>query len=422
MTRLLILGGGVAGLDVASNLGRRRDLDVELVDQEPAHVWKPNLHTIAAGTSDVSVQQTSYLTQAAGKGFRFHPGEVVGIDHRARRVEVAPLVLNGEEVLPARTIGYDTLLVALGSRANDFGTPGVAEHCFTIDSRSEALRFNDKVRSLLLKAASCEGSVTVGIVGGGATGVELAGELIQFAAIAEGFGVARTGMALRVVLLNSDARLLKAFPERVSAAASRKLAELGVEIRSGVTVTSADSAGFDLADGTRVEAEIKVWAAGVRAPAVLDRLDDLERTRGGQLVVGANLVSPGDSSILAIGDCASPRLADRDRPLPATAQVAFQQAAYLGKHLPAILAGHDVPPFRYREFGSLVSLGGFDAYGSLGKFGFFGGGFIRGRVAQLGHAMLYRRHQSRLYGLRRGTLLCLADIIASRVKPIARLT
>jgi NADH dehydrogenase len=101
--------------------------------------------------------------------------------------------------------------------------------------------------------------------------------------------------------------------------------------------------------------------------------------------------------------------------------VAHQQALYLTAHLPALLASQHVPDFVYHDFGSLVSLGGYGAFGSLGKFGFFKGGFIRGRVAQLGHAMLYRSHQARLYGFWRGSLLWLVDRINARVRPAIRL-
>jgi NADH:ubiquinone reductase (H+-translocating) len=425
MTRLLILGGGVAGLDVATNLARSRagrGFDIGLVDREPAHVWKPMLHTIASGTSEAMVQQTSFVAQAAKSGFRFHPGEVTQINRHERWVAVGPTVLAGETVLPARRLRYDMLLLALGSRANDFGTPGVAEHCSTIDSRGEAMAFSDRVRARLLRAALARETITLGIVGGGATGVELAAELVQFATIAHGFGIEGAAAALRIVLINSDDRLLRAFPEKVSHAARQQLEELGVEVLSNAKVEAVDAHGFTLAGGTRIDADLKVWAAGVRAPSVISSIEGVELSPSGQLVVDARLVCPSDPTIFALGDSASVRQPGADRPPPPTAQAAFQQASYLVRNLPHIVSGHGVPAFAYRDFGALISLGGFGAYGSLGKLGIFRGGFIRGWIAQLGHILLYRRHQARLYGLWRGSLLWLCDIIASRIKPFARLT
>ncbi len=424
--RLVVVGGGVAGLEVATRLARRRSgdrrIDVTLVDRETAYVWKPMLHTIAAGTSDAGQQQTVYAAQALNHGFRYEYGEAVGVDRERREVRLAALSLDGEEVVPQRAIPYDTLVLTIGSRANDFGTPGVAEHCMSIDSRSDAVAFNDRLRIELLKAIIAGTPLTVGIVGGGATGVELAAELVQVAGIAERYGIAGASSHLRVVLIESGPRLLGPFPERVATATQHKLEQLGIEVRTATRVTAVDDSGFTLGDGQVVPARLKVWAAGVKAPALLDTFTDMERTRSGQLVVGATLATPADPHIYALGDCASPRLPTRDGPVPTTAQAASQHASYLSRHLPALIAGKTAPPATYRDFGGLVSLGGFDAYGTLGRFGFFDGGFLRGRIAQLGHAMLYRRYQARLHGVWRGTLLWLLDTIGRRVRPGARMT
>lgn len=379
------------------------------------------LHTIAAGTSDAGAQQTVFVAQARNHGFSFQPGEAIGIDREMREIRLAPLRIGGEEILAARTIPYDTLVLAVGSRANDFGTPGVVEHCSTIDSRTEAMRFNELLRVRLLKTSVSDGILTIGIVGGGATGVELAAELVQIAAVAESYGVAGAAHRIRVVLIEAGPRLLGPFPERVAAAASAKLVQLGISVRCAAQVASVDQAGFHLSDGEIIQADLKVWAAGVKAPKLLETVQDMERNRSGQLVVGPTLAAVNDPHIFAVGDCASPQLPGRTDPVPTTAQAAHQQALYLCKYLPAILAGKSVPPARYHDFGSLVSLGGFDAFGSLGRFGFFNGGFIRGRIAQLGHAMLYRSFQVRLHGIWKGTLLWLADTIGRRVRPSAKL-
>ncbi len=424
--RLVIIGGGVAGLDIATRLAGRRSggrrLNVTLIDRETAYVWKPMLHTIAAGTSEAGMQQTVFAAQALTHGFRYEFGEAVGINRQQREVRLAKLVVEGEEVVPERTVGYDTLVLAVGSKANDFGTPGVSEHCESIDSRSDAIAFNDRLRIELLKAVVAGSPLTVAIVGGGATGVELAAELVQVAGVAERYGVAGASSHLKVVLIESGPRLLGPFPERVATAAQHKLEQIGVEVRTATRVTGADGDGFTLGDGQVVRAGLRVWAAGVKAPPLLAELADMEQTRSGQLVVGPTLVAPGDPNIYALGDCAAPRIPGRDGPVPTTAQAASQHAGYLSRHLPALIAGRKAPPASYHDFGGLVSLGGFDAYGTLGRFGFFDGGFLRGRIAQLGHAMLYRRYQARLHGLWRGTLLWLVDTIGRRFRAGARLT
>ncbi|WP_338759523.1 NAD(P)/FAD-dependent oxidoreductase [Massilia sp. METH4] len=424
--KLVIIGGGVAGLDLATHLagkhaGKKR-LAVTLVDRETAYVWKPMLHTIAAGTSDSGAQQTVFAAQALSHGFDFELGEAISIDRSRRQVSLAPLISGGEEIVPARSIAYDTLVLAVGSKANDFGTPGVAEHCARIDCRSEAIAFNDRLRAKLVKYALAKQALTVGIVGGGATGVELAAELIQIAAVAEQYGIRGAAGYLKVLLIESGPRLLGPFPDKVASAAQTKLEALGVEVRTGARVTKVDSAGFHFIDGATLPADLKVWAAGVKAPEFLGTLEGLERTRSGQLVVGPTLQVESDPALFALGDCASPRLPGREAPVPTTAQAAFQQTRYLGKYLPRIIAGEAAPAASYEDFGSLVSLGGYGAYGTLGRFGFFDGGFIRGRVAQLGHAMLYRQYQSRIHGPWKGSLLWLIDVLSRRVKPSVRLS
>lgn len=423
--RLVVVGGGVGGLDIATRLARRRlsdrAIEVTLIDRETAYVWKPMLHTIAAGTSDAGTQETVFAAQARHRGFRYELGEAMAVCRRARHVVIGPLCVDGDVIVPERIVGYDTLVLSVGSRANDFGTPGVAEHCLTIDCRSDARRFNDRLRIELVRSVAQGRPLTVAVVGGGATGVELAAELIAAAAIAETYGVPDAASHLRVALIEAGPRLLAPFPDEVASAARAKLEALGVDIRTDARVASVEAGRLNLRDATSVEAGLIVWAAGVMTPPLMATFDDLERTKNGRLVVGPTLCVADDPSIFALGDCASPRLPGRDAPVPTTAQAASQQARYLSRHLPALIEGHAVPPATYQDFGALVSLGGYDAYGTLARFGLFGGGFIRGRVAQFGHAMLYRGYQTRLHGPLRGSLLWLTETLTHRVRAKARL-
>ncbi|MBP0624109.1 NAD(P)/FAD-dependent oxidoreductase [Cupriavidus consociatus] len=426
--RIVIVGGGVAGLEVATALGRRFSrgngkASITLIDRDSAHVWKPMLHTIAAGTRDIFQPQTVYLAQARDAGFAYQLGELCGIDRTTRELLLAPLhAPDGRLLVPARRIPYDALVIAVGSEANDFGTPGVAAHCFRIDSRLQADAFNREVRIRMLQCLAQDGTLSIGIVGGGATGVELAAELVQLVESAAAYGAQSLASRLSITLIESGPRLLAAFPEDISAATLVRLESIGVRVRTATRVTEATADGFSLEGGGQVAATIKVWAAGVKAPGFLAQVDGLETTRGHQLVVQPSLQSTRDPHIFAIGDCASLRLPGTERPLPPTAQVAHQQAQHLIRHLPgAVLRDEPIPAFVYRDFGSLVSLGDYDAYGSLGKFGLFKGVTIRGRLAQLSHTMLYRSHQSRLYGFWRGGLLWLVDRLNARLRAPIRL-
>lgn len=426
--RVVIVGGGIAGLELATALGRkwsgRRDApSVMLIDRDSAHVWKPMLHTIAAGTRDIFQQQTPYLAQAHDAGFEYQPGEMCGLEREAREIELAPLLgPDGRLLVPARKISYDCLIMAVGSEANDFGTSGVAEHCFRIDSRLQADAFNREVRIRILQCLAQDQKLSIAIVGGGATGVELAAELVRLTETAVTYGAKTLASRISVTLIESGDRLLAAFPQNISDTTRETLENLGVNVVTGARVTGAVQEGLTLADGARIDATLMVWAAGVKGPAFLSELSGLECTRNNQLVVQSSLQTRQDSAIFAIGDCASLTLPDAERPLPPTAQVAHQQAQHLIGNLPGfLLEGRPIPDFRYHDFGSLVSLADYDAYGSLGKLGLLKGGTIRGRLAQLSHAMLYRAHQARLYGFWRGGLVWLVDRLNSRLRASIRL-
>ena len=427
--QIIIAGGGIAGLEIATLLARhwrkqRRNAPaVMLLDSDSAHVWKPMLHTIAAGTSDISQQQTPYIAQARDAGFTYQPAELCGLDRAAKEVLVAPFyAADGRLLVPARRFAYDALIIAVGSQANDFGTPGVAEYCRSIDSRQQADAFNREIRIRLLQSLAQHEELSIAIVGGGATGVELAAELVQLVESAEAYGAKGLGLLIKITLIESGPRVLANFPEDISAATTARLKALGIAVMIDTRVSAANAEGFEFADGSGLKSSLKVWAAGVKAPDFLANLDGLETTRGNNLVVLLSLQTTRDSDIYAVGDCASLTLPGAERSLPPTAQVAHQEAHHLVRYLPgAIGHGKPIPDFVFRDFGSLVSLGDYDAFGSLGKFGLFKGITIRGRLAQLSHMMLYRSHQARLFGFWRGGLMWLVDRINTRIRASIRL-
>ena len=350
------------------------------------------------------------------------PGSSMPLTAQGGRIRLAPVRTAGEVVVGARELDYDVLVLAFGSRANDFGTPGVLEHCHFIDSHDQADVFNGRLRAHVVRSFAEGGNIDIAIVGGGATGVELAAELSRMVELAAGYGEVDIRRRLRLTLLESAPRILGAFPEAVSASAASQLRMLGVDVRTGVKVVGADARGYLLEGGEHVPATLKVWAAGIRASSGFDE-SGLEISRAGQIVVDPNLLAKGEQYIFALGDCASLVPEGAERPLPSTAQVANQQALHLVRHLPAWLRkGKPVPPYRFRDLGALVALSEYNAFGRLGRFGFFKGGFIKGRFAQLSHAVLYRRHQLSLHGPFRAALLWLAERINALVQPSIRIS
>ncbi len=408
--QIVIVGGGAGGLELATrlgdSLGARGDAEITLIDSSPSHLWKPMLYEVAAGSLDSYSERLEYLAQGHWHNFRFRLGRMDGIDRDAKTVSVAPtLDQDGSEIIPRRTFRYDTLVIAVGSVSNDFGTPGVSEHCSRLDTPEQARDFHRRHINACLKANTQAepvrpGQLTVAIVGAGATGVELAAELHGTTRELEAYGMNRiqADQSLRILLLEAGPRILPALPERLSNAAAERLRELGVEIRTGAKIVEAKPDGFLTADGELIPAALLVWAAGVKAPDFLKDFGGLETNRANQLVVTPTLQTTRDESIFAIGDCAF-LMQPNGRPVPPRAQAAHQMASLLGKSIRDRIAGRALPQYQYRDYGSLVALGRFSTVGSL-MGGLSGGSiFIEGLIARLVFWGLRQSHEIRLHGV-----------------------
>ncbi|MGH9454604.1 MAG: NAD(P)/FAD-dependent oxidoreductase, partial [Terriglobia bacterium] len=292
--RIVIVGGGIGGLVTATHLvrrlGRSGKAEVLLVDRNRAHVWKPMLHAFAAGTSDYANENVSFIPHAKLTGYKYWPGDFGGLDRKTQTIKLKPTPLPAAgEMLPATTIHYDTLILALGSQVNDFGTPGVLEHCHFIDDIGQATAFNDLLRSRVVLAANAGEDLSVVIVGGGATGVELAAELTQRMEIVSSYDSDVTRTHLRLTLIETTSRVLGPFPERISHSVEVKLRGLGVDVRTGTKVVGVDARGVSLDGDWRIEASLVVWAAGVKGPDMMSNLDGVEINRRGQAQVGDTL-------------------------------------------------------------------------------------------------------------------------------------
>jgi NADH dehydrogenase len=431
--QIVIVGGGAGGLELATRLGdrlgRRGRADIILIDRRRAHLWKPLLHEIAAGTMDLGVHELDYLAQAHWHGFRYRVGALAGLDRARREVEVAPW--RGEDgllVTPARRVRYDTLVIAIGGLTNDFGTPGVAEHAICLDTPGQAARFHRRLVDACIRAhAQVEPllpeQLKVAIIGAGATGVELAAELHKSTRDLVAYGLDRIepDRDVRIHVIEAAPRILPALPERIATAATKLLQRLGVVLHVGAPVAEVLAAGVRLADGTEIAAELVVWAAGVKAPEVLRELDGLEANRTNQLVVRETLQTTRDEAIFALGDCAACPWLGRTGTVPPRAQAAHQQASHLAHQLRRRLAGHAPAPFRYRDFGSLISLGEYSTVGNL--MGRLVGGnlWVEGLFARLMYLSLYKLHEYALHGFAKVALDTLARLINRRTEPIVKL-
>lgn len=431
--RIVVVGGGAGGLELVTRLGdklgRRRRAEVTLIDRTRTHIWKPLLHEIAAGSMDVSRHELDYLAQAHWHGFRYRYGEMVGLDRQRRLVQLAATFdEDGRAITPKRTIPYDTLVIAIGSVSNDFGTPGVAEHAIKLDTPDEAERFNRRLVNACIRAHAQEGPIRPGqlhvtIIGAGATGTELSAELHRTARGVVAFGLDRIDPEkdIRITLIEAGPRIVPALPERLSDATAAVLRGLGVDIRTGARVTAVSPEGVTLASGDFIPSELVVWAAGVKAPAVLKDLDGLETAPSNALVVTPTLQTTRDDNIFVLGDCAHLVPEGEQSPIPPRAQAAHQMASHLLGNIRRRLRGEPLRPFVYRDFGSLVSLGHYSTVGSL--MGFVSGRsmMIEGWFARLMYRSLYKMHQLALFGPVKVTLDTLSRVLTRRTEPHVKL-
>jgi NADH dehydrogenase len=421
--KIVIVGGGAGGLELATSLGRARRDDVLLVDKSAAHVWKPRLHEVAAGLIGSGDDQTSYLVHAQAHRFSFAMGELIGIDPERRAVRLASLHsrTTGAEILGQRDIGYDVLALAFGSRVTDFGVPGVLEHCHMLDSATQAERFQRCfLEAAVQVAAGGADQLRVGIVGAGATGIELAAELHHAVnAMCQYGGLGARGL-LSITLIDQSERVLPAADPKTSVRIQGALERLGVHLRLAETVQAVDAEGFHLGSGDLAPCSLKVWAAGVTGPDMVSKLDGLSVGRGKRLLVDDHLACVGAANILALGDCATAVDSDGRALWPPTAQVAHQQAAYLARALRT--PEHTPPPFRYRPMGMLVSLGEGDAAAEFpaplqGQFR----PIFEGAIAKLLYVSLYHMHRAALHGATRAAALALADGLRRTTLPPVKL-
>jgi NADH:ubiquinone reductase (H+-translocating) len=431
--RIVIVGGGAGGLELATRLGdklgKKKQAKITLIDKARTHIWKPKLHEVAAGSMDVGQHELSYLAQAHWHHFHFRCGEMTGLDRAGRTVSVAATRdETGAEITPPQHIPYDVLVLAVGSRSNDFGTPGAAKYAITIDSASQAARFHQRLVNICLQAQVQNeplqsGQLDVCIVGAGATGVELAAELHKTTRELVSYGLDRIDpdKHLKISIIEAADRVLPGLPERFSAAISKQLRGLDIAIHTGARVTEVTATSVKLDSGDELPARLTVWAAGVKAPDFLGLMDGLETNRLNQVLVKPTLQTKLDANIFAIGDCTSCPWLGRDGNVPPRAQAAHQQASHLYANLLRRLAGKPLHDFQYRDFGSLVSLGKFSAVGSL-MGGIIARSFwIEGYFARLMYVSLYKMHELALHGIAKVSLDTLARLITRRTEPTVKL-
>ncbi|RWP13977.1 NAD(P)/FAD-dependent oxidoreductase [Mesorhizobium sp.] len=358
--QVVILGAGFGGLNAALGL-RNAPVDITVVDRRNYHLFQPLLYQVAtAGISPAQIAMPIRRVLASQKNATVLMEKVEGVDTAAR------IVLTG-----SRRIPYDYLIIATGARHAYFGHDAWEANAPGLKTIGDATEIRARILTAFEKAevtddpALREKLLTFVVVGGGPTGVELAGAIIELArkAIVRDFRNIDSSTA-RVVLVEADERLLTAFPEKLSQSAKSQIEKLGVEVKLGAAVTECDDNGVALADGQRVASACVLWAAGVMASRAAKWLD-VAADRAGRVVVEGHLHVPGREGVYVIGDTASVKGKD-GRPVPGLAPAAKQMGRYVADLIKARLAVGTAEPFRYADYGNLATIGRKAAVADLG--------------------------------------------------------
>ena len=433
---LVIIGGGAGGLELATKLGntlgKKKIAEIILIDAKKTHVWKPLLHEIAAGSLNPDKDELEYLAQAHWHHFKFRYGRVNQVDSKNKTVSIEPTYdIDGTEIIPSRKIKYDTLVLSVGSTVNDFNIPGAKEFAVALDTQDQAERFHQKLHNSILRAQTQKGSVKPGqlelvIVGGGATGVELAAELHKATREMTAYGLDRVkpDRDINIYLVEASNRLLPALPPKISASVESELYKLNVKLFLGERVTKVTKDGIETQSGKKILSSLVVWAAGIKAPEFLSHIKGIETNSIHQIKVDSTLQSTLDTDIFAFGDCAAcPVKPGSDLSVPPRAQAAHQQASMLYKSIKfkVLKPNKTLPNYVYKDYGSLVNLGRYSTVGNLMGSLLGGSMFVEGLIARFMYLMLYQMHLSALHGVVSVVFRLLGKIISRRTEARVKL-
>lgn len=431
LPHIVIVGGGAGGLELATKLGHKlgnkNKARITLIDKNRVHIWKPLLHEVATGSLDTEIDGVVYRAHSARHGYHFQLGALESVDLNAKRLQLAPIIDDsGTTILDKREFSYDTLVLSIGSISNDFGTPGIQDHCYLLDSKLQAQNFQKRLlNQFLLKSQQAQSLETItptrlAIVGAGATGVELSAELNHVVDVVKIYDIDNNqGQPLNIDLIEAGPRILPALPEKIAESAAAELEKLKVNIHTSTMITEANNKGFITSEGNTIEADIMIWAAGVKAQNWLAEIG-LDVNRINQVMCHRTLKSVTDESVYAIGDCCHVEMEDGNK-VPPRAQSAHQMASTVANNIIRELKGKELKEFKYTDYGSLVNLSRFSTVGSLMGNLTKGSMFIEGRIARFMYLSLYRMHQLAIHGYIKGPFIIVLSKISKIIRPKIKL-
>lgn len=422
---IVVVGGGAGGLELVVSLSsvykRHQEVKITLVDQSLTHVWKPLFHEVASGSLNNVYDKMSYLAIADKNHFHFELGRLKSIDRHNKTI----LIHNPDEVdKPVELIlSYDVLILSIGSVTNNFNTPGSKEYCYYLDFESQAQRVHRVLFEKLINNhyEINSGPIKVAIIGGGATGVELAAELrtslSQLSALISKKFVPKE-IAI-ITIIEAAPRILSPLPENVSTVTQSQLADMGIDILADTRVIEVKKDGILTHENKFISADMIIWAAGIKGQTGAKELTDFKFNPIGQIKVKPTLQTTVDDSIFAFGDCACCMMPD-GKQVPARAQAAHQQASLLVKSIQNFINKKPLSNYQYKDYGSLVSLSHRKTIGAF-AFGSTRNVFVTGLLARMVYLSLYKSHQIKVIGYWKVAVMTVANFLTRRVRSTLKL-
>jgi NADH:ubiquinone reductase (H+-translocating) len=423
LPHIVVIGGGAGGIELVTrlgnSLGKNKKAIITLVDKQETHIWKPLLHEVAAGSLDSNLEQLNFYSHSMMNNYYFHPGEMQSLNRDTKTITIAAIKgENGDILVAERKLCYDILVIAIGSQSNDFNTPGVKDNCLVIDNLEQAnifhKRYIEKLLSLEFAEDIIDNRLNIVIVGGGATGIELAAELKHTLNASSSYNFKSNNIHLaKIIVVEGGNRILPMLPENISQSITSHLSTIGIEIITSEVAVEVSKNTLRTKNGKAIPFNFCIWAAGIKSDDFLSNLDGLETDKINRLIVNESLQTSQDKNIFAMGDCAAVIDKQSGRPLAPRAQVAHQEAKFLADTLTRLLKNKPLKKFEFHDKGSLVALSCYGAYGDItgfGKMRFF----VGGKVAQLMYRSLHFMHLSTLYGIKCAMLLRIAKKMLSR--------
>lgn len=405
--RIVIVGGGAGGLELAARLARQGIKDLLLIDQQESHVWKPRLHEFAAGVS-AHDERYDYTSLVEHWGFDFQQGSLQDINPEQRQISLAPVRNdNGVELVPQRQLGYQALVLALGGVTPDMGVKGVRDYAFMLDNPQDATTLFQHFSMGLLAGAIRKRPFNIAIVGSGPTGVELAGYMANYRAT-KAMAPRRNLSELNINVLEAADTFMPSMAASVRNKVTRYLQDYGVGTHAGQKVSEVTPRAVKAGE-QEFDAHMTVWATGRVGPPVAEDIQALATNKKRQWLVRQTLQSRDYDHIFALGDCSYCEAA----PVPPTAQAASEQAEYLANAIPRVLKGHKVAVFTYEDKGTLLSLGGSGNLGQIRSY-FARDILLHGRLAHAVYNGLQRQHQYLILGGVQGTLRICRDMMGRK--------